>query len=263
MNIEDYKVLESIFNKMPESDKNKLNEILKNHEEEFKIDSVGIMKTCIEELIKQKRKEIYIDKKIDSYTESVLLNNYVENIKEPNNIIYDKERTDYNKLSSAKKEEYFEKITDSIKYEQIKHRQAEIEMDIKKTLEELPKEAQYSIIKLKEYRRMMATQINPKVFTDESLITAQYLKKLDQSLLSKIREQAALSMQATTLGHNLTSREQGYVNYSDLLYYSKLEDLSLVYAMFYAEFPTEGFGEYAKEKLEEKKRQENQKPKMM
>lgn len=222
-----------------------------------------------DELIQHRREEMYIDKKIDFNAESIPVNDYVEPVEESNNLIYNKPIVDYNKPIvdynepiTIQQEQHFDKITDQNKYEQIKLRQSEIETEIKQSLAELPQEAKYSIVQLREYRRKMATQVNPKVFTDEIEIAARYLQKLDQLLLGKIREQAALAMQTTTLGHNLTSREQAYVNYSDLLYYSKLEDLSLVYAMFYSEFPTEDFGTYAMTKLDEMKQAENQPPKM-
>lgn len=215
-----------------------------------------------DELMQHRREEMYIDKKIDSNTEPIPVNDYAEPVEKSNNI-YNKPIVDYNEPITIQQEQHFDKITDQNKYEQIKSRQSEIETEIKQSLDELPQEALYSISQLREYQRKMATQVNPKVFTDEIEITAKYLQKLDQLLLEKIREQAALAMQTTILGHNLTSREQAYVNYSDLLYYSKLEDLSLVYARFYTEFSTENFGTYAKTKLDEMKQAENQPPKML
>lgn len=215
-----------------------------------------------DELMQHRREEMYIDKKIDSNAEPIPVNDYVEPSEESNNYIDNKSIVNYNEPITIQQEQHFDKITDQNKYEQIKSRQSEIETEIKQSLAELPQEAIYSITRLRAYQRKMATEVNPKVFTDETEIEAKYIQKLDQLLLGKIREQAALAVQTTTLGHNLTSREQAYVNYSDLLYYTKLEDLSLVYAMFYAEFPTEDFGTYAKTKLDEMKQAENQPPKM-
>lgn len=213
-----------------------------------------------DELIQHRREEMYIDKKIDSKIESIPVNDYTEPINGTDSLIYNEPIVDYNEPIEIK--QYAENIVDQNKYQEIRTRQSQIESEIKQALAELPKEAQYSIAQLKEYQRKIATEVNPKVLTDETEIDAKYLQKLDQLLLGKIREQAALAMQTTTLGHNLTSREQAYVNYSDLLYYSKLEDLSFVYAMFYVEFPTEDFGTYAKTKLDEMKQAENQPPKM-
>lgn len=213
-----------------------------------------------DELMQHRREEMYIDKKIDSNIESIPVNDYTEPINGTDSLIYNKPIVDYNEPIEIK--QHVENIVDQNKYQEIRTRQSQIESEINQSLAELPKEAQYSIAQLRAYQKKMATEVNPKVFTDEIEIAAKYLQKLDQLLLGKIREQAALAMQSTTIGHNLTSREQAYVNYSDLLYYSKLEDLSFVYAMFYVEFPTEDFGTYAKTKLNEMKQAENQPPKM-
>ena len=279
MNVEDYKNFEEVFNKMSVSDINKLNEFLLNHKEEFQTCPVETVRKGLEEVNKQLNFYNYVIDNIGKSSSPELIDytkicnnqsrvedgktSYLDLATKSNvtdNIISDKKLSPIDiafKLSDKiKREQHLEKITDPIKYEEIKHRQAEVEEEIKKTIEELPEEAKYSIGRLKEYRKMIKTQVNPKVFTDEVLIKAKYLQKLDQLLLSKISIQSSLAIESITLGHNLTSREQGYINYSNLLYYSKLEDLPLVYAMFYAEFSTEGFGEYAKQKLYEIKNEE-------
>lgn len=52
-NVEDYKKIEELFSKMPESDKNKLKEYLSSHKEEFQIDPVETVRKGLEEIVKQ------------------------------------------------------------------------------------------------------------------------------------------------------------------------------------------------------------------
>ena len=77
MNAEDYKSIEELFNKMSESDKNKLSGFLLSHNEEFQTNPVETIRKGLEELLQQKRDEMYIDKKIDSNLESVPGNNRI------------------------------------------------------------------------------------------------------------------------------------------------------------------------------------------
>lgn len=60
MNTEDYKKIEELFNKMSESDKNRLKEFLLNHKEEFQADPVETGRKGLEEMLHQK--EPYLNK---------------------------------------------------------------------------------------------------------------------------------------------------------------------------------------------------------
>lgn len=280
--IEEIKRITDSFDKLTDKERETLNAYLLQNIDAFSNDPIGIVKSGFKYLAEQLVYQFIQETNIRSESANNIMQGN-ENEEGYARTINDSQRVErgkafvetmssqaraYDELMQQRRNERYEemnidKIIDKDKYEQIKSRQQELETQIKKSSEQLPIEAKYSIIKLREYKRMMATQVNPKVLTDESLINAKYIQELEHLLYRPIQEQSALSMQAMTLGHNLTSREQAYIDYSNLLYSSKIEDLPFVYAMFYAEFPIEDFGKYAKAKLDEMRQEENQPPKML
>ena len=91
MNTEDYKKIEELFNKMSESDKNKLKEFLLSHQEEFKADPVETVRKGLEEIVKQA---------IEQFTNYV--NEEIEKSSTPEPIDYTKTFNDQSRVESGK-----------------------------------------------------------------------------------------------------------------------------------------------------------------
>ncbi len=91
MDTEDYKKIEEFFNKMSESDKNKLEEFLLNHKEEFQADPVETVRKGLEEIVKQA---------IAQFTNYV--NEEIEKSSSPEPIDYAKTFNDQSRVESGK-----------------------------------------------------------------------------------------------------------------------------------------------------------------
>lgn len=131
-------------------------------------------------------------------------------------------------------------------------KQAEVEKKLSENIKKMVEVAFGSNTKLNALQEKMATQWNPKTYSTESEIFAHYLVEMVPLLTGPIHEIASyINLKKDLLGLSIASREQGYIDYEEVFYKTRPEKLPVVASMFYAEFPTDQFGTYAKKCIEE------------
>lgn len=154
-----------------------------------------------------------------------------------------------------------ETIINSNFYHSLSEEQSELEKTLSENIKQIIKVASVNNRQLSAFQEKMATQVNPKVFTNENILFAQYITQVSTLLNDPISKQSILAkVKKDLLGLSISTREQGYIDYNEVLSFAGLEKIPEIASMIYTEFSTNNFGQYAKQVIEQRKIDEEKGP---